>query len=57
MKFNTMFTTTHCLKLCYNVFIQENKIDAQVFKRTRVNFCYITLEIALICVNLEKVSF
>jgi hypothetical protein len=52
-----MFTTTHCLKLCYNVFIQENKIDAQVFKRTRVNFCYITLEIALICVNLEKVSF
>jgi hypothetical protein len=38
--------------LCYNVFILENKIDAQVFKRTCVNLCYIMLEIALICVNL-----
>jgi hypothetical protein len=34
------------------VFILENKIDAQVFKRTCVNLCYIMLEIALICVNL-----
>jgi hypothetical protein len=40
------------LKLCYNVFILENKIDARVFRRTCVNLCYILLETALICVNL-----
>jgi hypothetical protein len=43
--------------LCYNVFILENKIDTQVFRRTCVNLYYITLEIVLICVNLERVSF
>jgi hypothetical protein len=43
---------THFLKLCYNVFILENKIDARVFRRTCVNLCYILLEIALVCVNL-----
>jgi hypothetical protein len=48
---------THFLKLCYNVFILENKIDAWVFRRTCVNFGYILLGIALICVNLERVSF
>jgi hypothetical protein len=48
---------TYFLKLCYNVFILENKIDARVFRRTCVNLCYILLEIALICVILERVSF
>jgi hypothetical protein len=48
---------THFLKLYYNVFILENKIDTRVFKRTCVNLCYILLEITLICVNLERVSF
>jgi hypothetical protein len=38
------------------VFILKNKIDAQVFRRICVNLCYILLEIALICVNLERVS-
>jgi hypothetical protein len=57
MTFNTTFAMTHFLKLCYNVFILENKIDARVFKRTCVNLCDILLGIALICVNLERVSF
>jgi hypothetical protein len=57
MTFNTTFAMTHFLKLCYNVFILENKIDARVFKRTCVNLCYILLGIALICLNLERVSF
>jgi hypothetical protein len=48
---------THFLKLCYNMFILENKINAPMFKRTCVNLYYILLEIALICVNLERVSF
>jgi hypothetical protein len=48
---------THFMKLCYNVFILENKINARLFRRTCVNLYYITLEFALICVNLEKVSF
>jgi hypothetical protein len=39
------------------VFILENKIDVQVFRRTCVNLYYILLEIALICVILERVSF
>ena len=47
----------HFLKLCYNVFILENKIDTRVFIRTCVNLYYILLEIALIYVNLERVSF
>jgi hypothetical protein len=45
------------LKLCYNVFILENKIDAPVFRKICVKMCYITLEIALICINMERVSF
>jgi hypothetical protein len=57
MTFNTTFAKTHFLKLCYNVFILKNKIDARVFRRTCVNLCYILLEIALICVNLERVYF
>jgi hypothetical protein len=48
---------THFLKLYYNVFILENKIDALVFRKICVKMCYITLEIALVCVNMEKVSF
>ena len=48
---------THFMKLCYNVFILENKIDARVFRRTCVNLCYVLLEIALICVILERDSF
>jgi hypothetical protein len=55
MNFNITFAIAHFLKLCYNVFILENKINARVFRRTCVNLCYITLEIALICVNLERV--
>jgi hypothetical protein len=48
---------THFLKLYYNVFILEYKIDAQVFRRTCVNLYYILLEIAIICFNLERISF
>jgi hypothetical protein len=48
---------THFLKLCYNVFILENKIDALVFKKNWVKMCYIMLEIALVCINMEGVSF
>jgi hypothetical protein len=48
---------THFMKLCYNVFILENKIDIPVFIKFCVNLYYITLEIVLICVNLERVSF
>jgi hypothetical protein len=55
MYFNTMFVVTYFLKFCYNVFILENKIDARVFRRTCVNLYYITLEIVLICVDLERV--
>jgi hypothetical protein len=57
MNFNTTFAMAHFLKLCYNMFILENKIDAQVFRRTCVNLCYIKLEIVLTCVNLERVFF
>jgi hypothetical protein len=48
---------THFLKFCYNVFILENQIDGLVFRKFCVNLCYITLEIALICINMERVSF
>jgi hypothetical protein len=57
MSSNAIFAMTHFLKLCYNVFILEYKIDAPVFKIFCVNLCYVTSEIALICVNMEKVSF
>jgi hypothetical protein len=43
--------------LCYNVFIVDNKIDAPVFKKNYVQMYYITLEIALVCINMERVSF
>jgi hypothetical protein len=48
---------THFLKLCYNAFILENKIDAPVFIKICLKICYITLEIVLLCVNMERVSF
>jgi hypothetical protein len=57
MNFNTAFTMIHFLKLYYNVFILENKIDALVFRKICVKMCYIALEIALVCVNMERVSF
>jgi hypothetical protein len=57
MNSNTIFVMTHLLKLCYNVFILENKIDALIFRKICVKMCYITLEIALVCVNVERVSF
>jgi hypothetical protein len=57
MNFNATFVKTHFLKLCYNVFFLENKIDVLVFRKICVKMCYITLEIALICINMERVSF
>ena len=57
MNSNARFAMTNFLKLCYNVFILENKIDAPVFKKICVILCYVTLEFALICVNMERVSF
>jgi hypothetical protein len=57
MNSNDLFAMTHFMKLCYNVFILENKINAPVFKKNCVKMYYITLEIALVCVNMEKVSF
>ena len=54
---NATFVMTHFLKLFYNVFILENKIDALMFRKFCVKMCYITLEIALVCVNMERVSF
>jgi hypothetical protein len=47
----------HFLKLCYNVFILKNKIDALMFKKICVKMYYNTLEIVLVCVNMERVSF
>jgi hypothetical protein len=55
MNSNAMFAMTHFLKLCYNMFILENKIDAPVFRKICIKMCYITLEIALVCVNMERV--
>ena len=57
MNSNAAFIMTHFLKLCYNVVILENKIDALVFIKICIKMCYITLEIALVCINMEKVSF
>jgi hypothetical protein len=48
---------SHFWNLCYNVFILENNIDAPVFKKNCVNLCYVMLEIVLICINIERVSF
>jgi citrate lyase synthetase len=57
MNSNATFVMTYFLKLCYNVFTLENKIDALVFRKICVKMCYITLEIVLVCVNMERVSF
>jgi hypothetical protein len=57
MNSNATFAMTHFLKLCYNVFILENKIDASMFKKNCINLCYITLKNLLIYVNMERVSF
>jgi hypothetical protein len=57
MNSNVVFAMTIFLKLCYNIFILENKIDTLVLKKNCVNLCYITLEIALVCINMEMVSF
>jgi hypothetical protein len=56
MNSNIMFAMIHFLKLYYNVFILENKIDIPMFRKICVKMCYITLEIALVCVNMERVS-
>ena len=53
MNFNTTFAMIHFLKLCYNVFILENNIDALVVRKICIKMCYITLEIVLVCVNME----
>jgi hypothetical protein len=53
MNSNATFAMTHFLKLCYNVFILENKIDALLFRKTCVNLSYIMLKIALRCVNMD----
>jgi hypothetical protein len=37
--------------LCSILCILKDKIDAQVFKRTSVNLCYILFGIALLIVN------
>jgi hypothetical protein len=57
MNFNATFAMSHFWNLCYNVFILENNIDAPVFKKNCVNLCYVMLEIVLICINIERVSF
>jgi hypothetical protein len=57
MNSNAMFAMTHFLKLCYNVFILKNTIDVLVFKKICIKMCYFMLEIAFVCVNMEKVSF
>jgi hypothetical protein len=57
MNCNAMFAMTHFLKLCYNVFILENKIDALMSQEICVNLCYITLEILLISISMDRVSF
>jgi hypothetical protein len=55
MNSNATFAMIHFLKLCYNVFILENKIDTLVFRKFCVNLCYIMLEVPLPCVNMERV--
>jgi hypothetical protein len=57
MNSNAIFIMTHFLNLCYNVFILKNKIDALVFRKICIKMYHITLEIALVCVNMERVSF
>ena len=54
MNSNATFAMTHFLKFCYNVFILENKIEALVFKKNCVKMCYITLEIALVCIKYRE---
>jgi hypothetical protein len=57
MNSNATFVMTKFLNCYYNVFILKNKIDALVLKKNYVKMFYITLEIALVCVNMERVSF
>jgi hypothetical protein len=57
MNSNAMFAMTHFLRLCYNVFLLENKLDLLVFKKNCDKMYYITLEIALVCKNMERVFF
>jgi hypothetical protein len=57
MNSNATFVMTRFLKLYYNMFILENKINVLVFRKICVKMCYITLEIALVCINMERVSF
>jgi hypothetical protein len=56
MNSNATFVMTYFIKLCYNVFILENKIDTAMFIKTCVNLCQIMLKIVLIYVNMERVS-
>ena len=39
------------------MFILEKKIDAPMFRKICFNLYNVTLEIVLICVNMERVSF
>jgi hypothetical protein len=57
MNSNDTFAMTHFLKLCYNVFILKYRIDSPMFREICVKMCYIMLEIALVCINMERVSF
>jgi hypothetical protein len=57
MNSNATFVMIHFLKVYYNVFILENKIEVLVFRKNCIKMCYITLEIALVFVNMERVSF
>jgi hypothetical protein len=57
MNSKATFAMIHFLKLCYNVFILENKIDAPVFRKICDKMCYISLDIVLVCVNMDRVSF
>jgi hypothetical protein len=56
MNLNATFTMTHFLKLCYNVFILENKIDALVFGKNCINLYYVTLglKICMIVIDIIK---
>jgi hypothetical protein len=57
MNSNATFAMTYFLKLDYNVFILENKIDIPMLRKICINLCYVTLEIPLVCVNMGRVSY
>jgi hypothetical protein len=48
---------TYFLKLYYNIFILEIKIESPMFRKICVNLYYIMLEIPLICVIIKRNSF